>query len=105
MVDVRLEKGFRFAGMRVAIFGEVKNLFNWTNIIGYDNTASGYQLWEHTNASTNGTTLPPQVLLDGTTDVGMGPNPTGTYSRALGQDGSWFFDIPREYYFGVRLDF
>jgi hypothetical protein len=96
MVDLRLEKGIHFSNMRLAIFAEVKNLFNWTNIIGYDNTQSGYQIWEASNASTNGTTLTP-------TDTG--PDPTGTYKRALGQDGSWFYDIPREYYFGVRLDF
>jgi hypothetical protein len=96
MVDLRLEKGIRFGSTRVAVFAEVKNLFNWTNIIGYDNTASGAQLWEQTNPD-NGTTL--------VNTAGTGPDPTGTYKRALGQDGSWFFDIPREYYFGIRLDF
>jgi hypothetical protein len=101
MVDLRLEKGFRFADrMRVAVFAEVKNLFNWVNIIGYDNTLSGYTLWESTNG--NGTTLTAPTNADGST---QGPNPTGTYMRALGQDGSWFYDIPREFYFGVRLDF
>ncbi len=101
MVDLRLEKGFRFADrMRVAVFAEVKNLFNWVNIIGYDNTVSGNTLWESTNG--NGTTLVAPTNADGST---MGPNPTGTFMRALGQDGSWFYDIPREFYFGVRLDF
>jgi outer membrane receptor for Fe3+-dicitrate len=101
MVDVRLEKGIRFGNnMRVAVFAEVKNLFNWVNIIGYDNTLSGNTLWESTNG--NGTTLPQPLDASGNP---MGPNPTGTYQRALGQDGSWFYDIPREFYFGVRLDF
>lgn len=95
MVDLRLEKGFRFESMRVAVFAEVKNLFNWTNIIGYDNTVSGAQLWESSNSG-NGTTLTPATT---------GPDPTGTMKRALGADGSWFYDIPREFYFGVRLDF
>jgi outer membrane receptor protein involved in Fe transport len=95
MVDLRLEKGFRFGSTRLAIFAEVKNLFNWVNIIGYDNTVSGAQLWEQTNSG-NGTTLP--------NATNSGPDPTGNYKRALGQDGSWFYDIPREYYLGVRLD-
>jgi hypothetical protein len=94
MVDLRLEKSVNIGSMRWAVFIDVKNLFNWTNIIGYDNTVSGDQLWEATNG--NGTTL--------VNTTGTGPNPTGTYQRALGQDGSWFYDIPREYYFGVRLD-
>jgi hypothetical protein len=95
MVDLRLEKGFRFSNLRLALFVEARNAFNWTNIIGYDNTVSGAQLWEASNSG-NGSTLTP---------TGTGPNPTGTYMRALGQDGSWFYDIPREFYFGVRLDF
>jgi hypothetical protein len=99
MVDLRLEKGFRFEGMRIALFAEVRNAFNWTNIIGYDNTASGAQLWEATNSANNGTTLTPPAGTDVTA------NPTGTYARALGQDGSWFYDIPREIYFGIRWDF
>lgn len=99
MVDVRLEKGFTFSGVRFAVFAEVKNLFNWVNIIGYDNTVSGAQLWEATNG--NGTTLTNPL---GGTGVATGPDPTGTYKRALGQDGSWFYDIPREYYFGIRVD-
>jgi hypothetical protein len=101
MVDLKLEKGIRFEGMRIAVFAEVRNLFNWTNIIGYDNTVSGAQLWEATNSANNGTTLkdtPPA----GVTST---PNPTGTYARALGQDGSWFYDIPRELWFGIRWDF
>jgi len=99
MVDVKLEKGFRFQGMRFALYAEVKNLFNWTNIIGYDNTASGYQLWEATNGQ--GTTLTNPYYANTTAS---GPDPTGLYKRAIGLDGSWFYDIPREYYFGVRVD-
>ncbi|HUI11318.1 MAG TPA: carboxypeptidase regulatory-like domain-containing protein [Bacteroidota bacterium] len=106
MVDLKLEKGFRFNNMRFALFVEVKNFFNWTNIIGYDNTVSGATLWEATNSG-NGTTLtqpvtgspvyipPPAVT---------GPNPTGFFNRPMGADGSWFYDIPREFFFGIRVD-
>jgi outer membrane receptor protein involved in Fe transport len=100
MVDARLEKGFRFSNMRVAVFAEVRNLFNWVNIIGYDNTISGVALWEATNGQGTTRTQP----LDGNGNP-MGPNPVGNFARAIGQDGSWFYDIPREYYFGIRLDF
>jgi hypothetical protein len=99
MVDVKLEKGFRFENIRFAVFAEVKNFFNWTNIIGYDNTASGAALWEATNG--NGTTLS-NPYYAGT--AATGPDPTGLYKRAMNSDGSWFYDIPREYYFGIRVD-
>jgi hypothetical protein len=33
------------------------------------------------------------------------PDPTGTMKRPVGQDGSLFYGIPREYYFGARLNF
>jgi hypothetical protein len=100
MVDVKLEKGFRFNNIRFAIFAEVKNFFNWTNIIGYDNTASGAALWEATNSG-NGTTLTNPYYANTTA---TGPDPTGLYKRAMNSDGSWFYDIPREYYFGIRVD-
>ncbi len=99
MVDLRIEKGLEFSGVRCAVFAEVKNLFNWVNIIGYDNTVSGAQIWESTNG--NGTTL--KNPLSGT-GPSSAPDPTGTYKRPLGADGSWFYDIPREVYFGVRVD-
>jgi hypothetical protein len=105
MVDVKLEKGFRFEGIRFAIFAEVKNFFNWTNIIGYDNTTSGAALWEATNG--NGTTL--KQPYSGSfsyipASPASGPDPTGLLKRAMNSDGSWFYDIPREFYFGVRVD-
>lgn len=105
MVDLKLEKGFRFNNMRFALFVEVKNFFNWTNIIGYDNTASGAGLWEATNG--NGTTLAnPYPGTPGylPPSPASGPDPTGFYKRAMNSDGSWFYDIPREYYFGIRVD-
>jgi hypothetical protein len=92
MVDLRLEKGFTISNVHFAVYFDMKNLFNWTNIIGYDNTASGAQLWEYSAAGI-------AKLNDGTID------PTGSYKRAVYYDGSPFYDIPREYYFGVRMDF
>ena len=100
MVDLKLEKGFRFDNIRFAIFAEVKNLFNWTNIIGYDNTVSGAALWEATNSG-NGTTLANPYYAN---TAATGPDPTGQFKRSMNSDGSWFYDIPREYYFGVRVD-
>ncbi|HMK39682.1 MAG TPA: TonB-dependent receptor [Bacteroidota bacterium] len=99
MVDLRLEKGFRFNNIRIALFIEMKNAFNWTNIIGYDNTASGAALWEATNG---GSTTLTQPYYPGRATTG--PDPTGFYQRGMNSDGTWFYDIPREYYFGVRVD-
>jgi hypothetical protein len=87
MVDIRLEKGFTIAGARIGVFADIKNLFNWTNIIGYDNVTSGSPIkWENS-------------VKDGN------PDPTGTALRPVGADGSLFYDIPREFYFGVKVDF
>jgi outer membrane receptor protein involved in Fe transport len=92
-VDVRIEKGFSIDNFRFAVYFDMKNVFNWVNIIGYDNTAqTGSALWEYSNAGMT-------TLNDGT------PDPTGTMHRAVGFDGTPFYDIPREYYFGVRIDF
>jgi hypothetical protein len=85
-VDLRLEKGFEFAGVRLALFVDVINAFGWTNIVGYDNSQTGAILWE--------------------TSVKAGsPDPTGSAKRPVGSDGSLFYGIPREYYFGARLTF
>jgi hypothetical protein len=86
MVNMRLEKGFSISGVRAAVFVDVKNLFNAENILGYDRTTTGTSLWETSLAS-------------GT------PDPTGDRKRAVGPDGTLFYDIPREVYFGVRLEF
>ncbi len=40
-IDFRLEKGFEFAGLRLALFLDVINAFNFVNIVGYDNTTDG----------------------------------------------------------------
>ncbi len=39
------------------------------------------------------------------TNTAAGPDPTGTYKRPISLDNSLFYDIPREYYFGVRVEF
>lgn len=92
MVDLRVEKGFTIENIHFAVYFDLKNVFSWKNIIGYDNTASGAQLWEYSAAGI-------AKLNDGTID------PTGSYKRAVYYDGSPFYDIPSEYYFGVRIDF
>ncbi len=94
-VDFRLEKAFRVEGMRLAIYADVKNAFNWVNILGYDNTVSGAQRWE--------TTVAGKVVDASGAEVG--PDPTGTYQRPISLDNSLFYDFPREYYFGVRVEF
>jgi hypothetical protein len=91
-VNLHLEKWFAFQNIRLSVYFDMKNVFDWVNIIGYDNSVSGAALWEYSNAGKT-------TLNDGT------PDPTGTYKRAVGSDGSPFYDIPREYYFGVRIDF
>jgi hypothetical protein len=85
-VDFRLEKGFSIDNMRFAIYADVKNAFNWVNIIGYDNTISGASIWELSDKDGN-------------------PDPTGLYKRAVSLDNSLFYDIPREFYFGFRFEF
>lgn len=91
-IDLRLEKGFRFAGMRVAAYFDMKNVFNWSNIIAYDNTVSGADIWEYSNRGYAGYTGPAN-------------DPTGRYMRPISLDNSLFYDIPGEYYFGVRVEF
>jgi hypothetical protein len=91
-VNIRLEKAFEFENIHFVVSFDMKNVFDAVNIIGYDNTVSGAALWEYSNAGLT-------TLNDGT------PDPTGTYKRAVYYDGSPFYDIPREYYFGVRIDF
>jgi len=86
MVDVRLEKGFTISGLRAAVFVDIKNLFDWENILGYDRTTTGVSLWETSLAA-------------GT------PDPTGSQKRPVGPDGSLFYGIPREIYFGARVEF
>ncbi len=86
MVNVRLEKLFTIANVRLGVFIDVKNIFNAENILGYDRTTTGIALWE-------------QSVKTGS------PDPTGSLKRPVGPDGTTFYDIPREIYFGARLEF
>ncbi len=100
-IDFHLEKGFTLAGIRAAAFLDVKNAFNWTNIIAYDNSTTGAEVWER---SANGES---KLISQGasSTVIDGSPDPTGTQRRVISPDGSNFYDIPRTYYFGVKLDF
>ncbi|MEP0821764.1 MAG: hypothetical protein HRF44_02855, partial [Ignavibacterium sp.] len=64
----------------------IKNIFDWENILGYDRTTTGTSLWETSLAAGS-------------------PDPTGDRKRPVGPDGTLFYDIPREFYFGARVEF
>ena len=79
MIDVRIEKGFSIKDIRLALFVDIKNIFNWTNIIGYDNSnPTSSIIWE---ASVRGLPEYPN---------GGVPDPTGVSRRPVGLDGSFF---------------
>jgi hypothetical protein len=82
MVDVRLEKAFVFAGKRLGIFMDVKNLFNKENILGYV-TSTGTSQLKFFNTG----------------------NPTGDYGRAILEDGTSVYDLPRQVYLGAYFEF
>jgi len=84
-VDIRLELGFNFSGRRLGIYADVKNVFDWENIIAYDRTQTGQVAWERTGDPTG--------------------DPAGTSHRPMGYDGSMFYDIPREFFFGAYIEF
>lgn len=81
-VDVRLEKAFVFGSKRLGIFMDVKNLFNKQNILGY--------------ATGTGTS---QLKFYNTGD------PTGDYSRAILEDATSVYDLPRQVYIGAYFEF
>jgi len=81
-VDVRLEKGFMFTGKRVAVFMDVKNLFNKQNILAF--------------ATSTGTS---QLKFYNTGD------PTGDYSRTILPEGTSVYDLPRQVYVGAYFEF
>jgi hypothetical protein len=84
--------------MRVAVYADIQNFFNWTNILAYDNTTTGAALWEESNGTKT-------IIVNGVEYAPASPDPTGSQRRPVGPDGSFFYDTPREFYFGVRLDF
>ena len=98
-VGVRIEKGFSLSNnLRVAVYADIQNFFDWTNILAYDNSSTGAALWEESN----GTKV---VTINGVQYAPASPDPTGSNRRPVGTDGSLFYGTPREFYFGVRLDF
>jgi outer membrane receptor protein involved in Fe transport len=100
-IDFHLEKGFTFSGLRVAVFADLKNAFNWVNIVNYDNTTTGAEVWERSTAGQS------RLVSQGvsSTNIDGTPDPTGTQRRAVSTDGTLFYDIPREYYVGVKIEF
>jgi len=82
-VDVRIEKGFMVGKTRLAAFVDVKNVFNSQNILTYFTATdqSGQQLWEQKG------------------------DPTGPDKRLTTLDGSPIYDIAREIFLGVTVDF
>ena len=80
--DMRIEAGVKLAGLRVSPFIEIRNVFDRANIIGYDNsTNEGQVLWEQKGI------------------------PTGPLATVVFRDGSSAYDIAREVYFGIKIDF
>jgi hypothetical protein len=82
-IDLRIEKSFTlFEKYRVAFYADIKNILNKKNIVAYDNSIeTGADRWEKEG------------------------NPEGTANRPISLAGSLFYDIPREFYFGVNIDF
>ncbi|MEK7249268.1 MAG: TonB-dependent receptor, partial [Bacteroidota bacterium] len=83
-VDLRLEKALNFADhMRVALYVDVSNVFNWTNILAYNSSQVGQAAWEKFGDPTGGPTINRAIT----------PPP----------DNTLIYDVPREIYFGVNL--
>lgn len=81
-VDIRLEKAFYIGSkFRVAAYVDVKNIFDSDNLLAYDNSNTYSDSWEK--------------------DF----DPTGIKKRPISTDGTPFYDIPREAYFGITIDF
>ena len=82
-VDVRIEKAFMIEKVgRLAIYMDVLNVFDWKNIISYNNSNVGQPAWERTGDPTGGPTI----------------------NRPISQDGSLVYDFPRAIYFGVMVN-
>jgi outer membrane receptor protein involved in Fe transport len=90
-IDLRLEKMFDLGMARVAVFLDIVNLFDKKNVIAYDNSPTGQLIWERTGDPTG-------------YDAAAVPNPAHT-GRPITQDGSPIYDVPREVYFGINVNF
>ncbi|HEX9658465.1 MAG TPA: TonB-dependent receptor [Bacteroidota bacterium] len=96
-VDLRIEKAFTISGLgRLAVYVDVLNAFNARNIVAYNTTIVGQQVWEKSVSNSGNLDENQRVIV---------PDPTGgpTISRAVTPDGSLVYDIPREVYFGVNI--
>lgn len=84
-VDLRLEKQISISGgIRLGLFVDVMNAFNWTNVLGYlSNIQAAQMAWEISGDPTGGPGFNVPVLPDNTL----------------------VYDIPREAYFGMRVEF
>jgi hypothetical protein len=81
-VDIRLEKAFAFAGKRLGVFMDVKNLLNKQNILAYS-TQTGTSTLKFYNTG----------------------DPTGDYNRAILPEGTSVYDLPRQVYIGAYFEF
>ncbi|CUU10146.1 TonB-dependent Receptor Plug Domain [Candidatus Kryptobacter tengchongensis] len=80
--DIKLEAGYSIGRIRISPYLEIKNLFDRENIIGYDRTTDeGQLLWEQKKI------------------------PTGPLGLTVFRDGTSAFDIAREIYFGISINF
>ncbi|MBM4159996.1 MAG: TonB-dependent receptor [Ignavibacteria bacterium] len=82
VLDVRLEKAFVFSGKRIGVFMDVKNVFNKQNILAYATFTGVSQLKFHNTG-----------------------DPTGEYSRAILEEGTSVYDMPRQVYVGAYFEF
>ncbi len=82
-VDIRIEKAFTIEKIgRFAVYMDVTNVFDWRNIISYNNSNIGQLAWERTGDPTGGPTI----------------------NRPVSQDGSLVYDFPRTVYFGLTVN-
>jgi hypothetical protein len=81
-VDVRVEKSLVFAGKRLGVFMDIKNLFNKQNILAYATGTGTSQLMFYQQG-----------------------DPTGEYQRAILPEGTSVYDLPRQVYIGAYFEF
>ena len=82
-LDLRLEKGFKFGSMRLAVFVEAKNILGSENILTYFKSPDGrgQEIWEKQG------------------------DPTSLDKRVTTVDGSPIYDIARQVYLGATFEF
>lgn len=82
-IDARIEKGFMVGSTRLSAFVDVKNVFNSDNIVTYfaSPDGRGQQLWEKQG------------------------DPTGPDKRLTTLDGSPIYDIARQIFLGLSVNF